>query len=110
MSTHVEFIKMKILSVYPSLKTSRVKVSKNSPYNIPNMTNANCTNPTVENLMAYSGGISFGANISGFKKLAVTKANPMWDKLVTREIGNAKGIKDYRDIFDIDSDRILNSS
>src|SRR5574344_1746591 len=98
---------MKVLSVYPRLNVSGGNASKGLPYKNVKFEENSFAN---QNLIAYKDNIAFKANVSGFKKLAVTKSNPMWEKLVSREIGNSKGIKDYRDIFDIDTDRILNSS
>src|SRR5574344_2451477 len=64
----------------------------------------------IENLRAYNQNITFTANFSSFKKLAVSSKNPLYEKLIFRENPIVSGVKDYRDTFDIDSDRILNSA
>src|SRR5574344_300670 len=98
---------MKVLSVQQykvSARKNFVKISGNENFNSSNMCS---TKPTIENMFAYSGYVSFGAKLLKFKEFAVKPSNKMYKKLISREIEPAKGIKDYRDNFDIDYDRIL---
>lgn len=65
--------------------------------------------PNILNLQAYQPKLAFGLKIGAFKELAATEAHPLWEKLITREKTFIQPVNDYRNIFDIDADRILHS-
>jgi dGTPase len=91
---------------------------------VPNFKNFGITNSTTENqmvldnlrnvsgvnLVAYNPNITFrGLNAAAFKEFAANEANPLWAKITSREVPFISSKKDYRNIFDIDFDRILHS-
>src|SRR5574344_1173575 len=102
---------MKVLPVskfiIPSTSSRNNENSKSNfeSFSLPILKKSN-----IENLRAYNQNITFTANFSSFEKLAVSSKSPLYEKLIFRENPIVSGVKDYRDTFDIDSDRILNSA